>query len=251
MSGKQIPRYVGPEKSHKKDKMSKAEIKNRFDEETASSYSQRNPAWLPEFDFSFSLIQKTVKRFLPREARLLDLGAGTGNLSRTVFEACPDAAIDLLDFSENMLNEAPTVLQDFTGRFKIIKADIFKARLEKGAYDGVVSSFAIHHGRTGHIYADLYKNIYHWLKAPGIFICCDVIAGGNAELSELNERGWRDFLKEQGFESGEVEKILNNYHREDSPLSLKHHLDLLCDAGFNTADILWKKYNFGIYLGIK
>jgi len=251
MKDKKIPRYVGPEKSDKKNKMSKTEIKNRFDSETASSYSQRNPAWLPEFSFSFSLIQKTVKRFIPSGARLLDLGAGTGNLSRTVFEACPDITIDLLDFSENMLNEAPNVLKGFTGRYNIIKDDIFTARFENCVYDGVISSFAIHHGRTKTIYGNLYKNIYNWLKTPGMFICCDVIAGDDAELSELNEHGWREFLKERGFAAGEVEKILNNYHREDSPLSLKNHIELLSAARFNTADILWKKYNFGIYLGIK
>ena len=48
-----------------------------------------------------------------------------------------------------------------------------------------------------------------------------------------------------------LEKILNNYHREDSPVSVKTHLDSLAGAGFTAADILWKEYNWGVYTGVK
>jgi len=251
MIKKYIPKYIGPEKSNKQNKMTNDEIKNRFDNETASLYSQRDPSWLPEFNFSFSLIQKTIKSFINNNSIVADLGAGTGNLSRTIFEAYPDIKIDLIDFSENMLSEVKNVLSKFEGKYKTITADIFKYKLDNNSYNVVVSSFAIHHAREDTVYKQLYQNIYNSLTTPGIFICCDVIEGGNNYLSSLNEKEWSTFLTNQGFEKDKIEQILNNYHREDSPLSMNNHLKLLSDVGFKSVDVLWKKFNFGIYVGIK
>ncbi len=246
-----IPKYVGPEKSNKQNQMTKDEIKNRFDSETASLYSQRAPSWLPEVDFSFSLIQKTLEPFLTKNSRIADLGAGTGNLSRTIFEAYPNVKIDLIDFSENMLSEVKNVLSKFKGKYKTITEDIFKYKLKCNTYNAVVSSFAIHHAREEKVYKNLYQNIFNSLTDSGIFICCDVIEGDNDYLSSLNEKDWSTFLSNQGFEKDEIGKILDGYHREDSPIPMNNHFNLLKDVGFKSVDVLWKKYNFGIYVGIK
>jgi tRNA (cmo5U34)-methyltransferase len=251
MKNRNIPKYIGPEKSNTSNKMTKDEIKNRFNNETASLYSQRDPSWLPEFNFSFTLIQKVIKNYINKNSKIADLGAGTGNLSRTILEAYPDVQIDLIDFSENMLNEVINVLSEFKGKYKTITADIFNYELNNSTYNAIISSFAIHHARGENIYEKIYKNIYNALTETGIFICCDVIEGGNKDLSSINEADWSIFLENQGFEKDKIDQILSNYHREDSPLSLGNHLKLLKDVGFKTVDVLWKKYNFGIYLGIK
>lgn len=246
-----IPKYIGPQKSNKSNKMTKDEIKHRFDNETASLYSQRDPSWLPEFTFSFSLVQRAIRPFINKNSIVADLGAGTGNLSRTILEAYPDIRIELFDFSTNMLREVKHVLSEFEGKYKTIIADIFNYTLFDNMYSAVVSSFAIHHARDDNTYKKVYENIYNALTEPGIFICCDVISGDNSFLSSLNEEDWSNFLKDQGFDKDKTDQILNNYYREDSPISMKNHLKLLLEAGFQNVDVVWKKYNFGIYAGIK
>lgn len=248
---KNIPKYIGPEISRTSKKMTKQEIKDRFDKESAELYSQRKPAWLPEFDFAFSLIAQAIKPCMKPKAKIIDLGAGTGNLSRIIFEKYKDLRITLVDFSENMLKQVPNVLKDFSGTYEIARGDIFKIDFNKNAYNAVISSFAIHHGRGINTYKKLYMNIFRWLKKGGIFICCDVINGDNKNLSELNERCWALFLKNQDFTNSNIDKILNNYHREDTPLSINQHIKILNEIGFKSADVLWKKYNFGINIGIK
>lgn len=245
-----IPKYIGPEISDSKTKMTREEIKTRFDMETASLYSQRNPLWLPDFEYSFALIARAIQPYMPAHAMVLDLGAGTGNLSRTVLEAYNDCRITLVDFSDNMLSEVPHVLSAFKGQYNIQVNDFFTMDYPEKQYNCVISSFAIHHGRSQDIYKHLYQNIYHCLAAPGAFICCDVIEGDNKGLTELNEEGWRNFLK-NNFSDKEIVQILSNYHHEDSPLPLRKHLELLIQTGFSTADVLWKQYNFGIYMAIK
>ncbi len=251
MQDKRIPKYTGPDSLSRKSLMSRDEIKARFDGETASLYSQRDPAWLPEFKYSFGLIGKIALPFIAANNRVLDMGAGTGNLSRTILDASEDARLVLMDFSKNMLDEAPNVLARYKGRFETIEADFMSCQLGTEEYGAVVSSFAIHHCRGTKEYESLYAKIFASLSYPGIFINCDVVAGDTPHLSEFNEHGWIAFLREQGFGENEITKIMSNYHVEDSPESLRTHMELLVKAGFTGADVIWKKANFAVYAGIK
>lgn len=248
---KGLPRYVGPEVSADGRKMTQEEIKARFDAESAAVYSRgRGLPWLPEHAAVMDLLVETLRAYLPARARVLDLGAGTGNLARRILRAFPDAHVTLVDFSPNMLGEAPRVLKGFRGRYETVLADFWQAQFPAAAYDAVVSSFALHHGRGAEVYGDLYCKIHGWLKTPGIFLCCDVVEGDAPELARLNEAGWRGFLQRRRFAAKDIERIFSNYRREDSPVSLRQHLALLERAGFSAADVVWKRFNFAVYVGM-
>jgi tRNA (cmo5U34)-methyltransferase len=250
MSDNQLPRYIGPETRSRTDKMTNEEIKQRFDRESADCYSRRQPAWFMEVEYVFGLVPDLVRPFARPGTTILDLGAGTGNLTRTVMEKIEGIAAVLLDFSPNMLSAAATVLKEFAGRFRTVEGDFAAADLGRGQYAAVVSSFAIHHLRAEADYLALYRKIRAALTAPGIFVCCDVVAGGNEALTERNEREWAAHLAAQGFSGDDISRLLSNHHREDSPLALGTHLRLLREAGFDTADVIWKKANFAVYVGI-
>jgi ubiquinone/menaquinone biosynthesis C-methylase UbiE len=213
-----IPRYAGPDTSKRSEKMTRGEIRDRFDAEVASRYSQRKPVWLMDFESIFSLVPALVGPFIEEGDTVLDLGAGTGNLSRTILEGIKGARMTLMDFSRNMLSEVDGVLADFPGRYETIASDFLEHDLGDGAYAAVVSSFAIHHCRGEEEYLGLYRKIFKSIGKRGLFVCCDVVAGGNRLLSDLNEDAWAAFMKEQGFA---------------------------------TADVAWKKANFAVYVGVK
>ncbi|MBN1899670.1 MAG: methyltransferase domain-containing protein [Spirochaetes bacterium] len=245
-----MPKYIGPDTVNRKKKMSREEIRERFNSETADLYSQKKPLWFPEFEYVFSLVLRTLKDHIPGKARILDLGAGTGNLARTVLEHYPDAFLTLVDFSDNMLKAAPRVLSGFKGKYEIKIADFFELEMPAKSLNCVVSSFAIHHGRGEKVYRKLYKNIYRWLGPGGIFACCDVVDGDSKHYAVINEEGWKEFLRKD-FSEEDITRILSNYYVEDSPLSLRKHMELLKACGFSSVDVLWKKYNFGLYSAIK
>jgi tRNA (cmo5U34)-methyltransferase len=251
MPGQTLPRYIGPDVSADGRKMTQEEIKARFDAEAAAVYSHRRGLpWLPEHGTVMGLLVETLQAYLPPRARVLDLGAGTGNLARRILRAFPDGHVTLVDFSPNMLGEVPHVLRAFRGHYETVLADLWQGQFPKAAYDAVVSSFALHHGRGAAMYGDLYCKIYGWLKTPSVFLCCDVVEGDAPELAQSNEAGWRGFLQRK-FAAADVERIFSNYRREDSPLSLRQHLALLERAGFSAADVLWKRFNFAVYVGVK
>mgnify|MGYP000886992318 CR=1 FL=1 len=245
------PRYVGLEHAGRVEKLSREEIRDRFGRETASAYSQRDLIWMPEFRQMIGMIPELLRSRLPAHAIILDLGAGTGNLSRTVLEALPEVKIALMDFSENMLSEVPNVLTDFPGRYEILRDDFIEADFGVERYAAVISSFAIHHCRGEAEYSRLYGRLFKALQPGGIFVCCDVVAGADEVLTQLNEDGWRSLLRNENLSEKDIERILANYHIEDSPLDLGSHLRLLKEAGFSIVDVVWKRINFAVYTAIR
>jgi tRNA (cmo5U34)-methyltransferase len=249
---KVIPKYVGPDISLIDRKMTQDEIRLRFNAEVAAAYSQRKPVWLPEYDRALALVAGVLEPYLAskKSVSILDLGAGTGNLSRRVLRAFKNSRITLVDFSQNMLSEVPNVLVAFPGRYETQQADFWEMDFPAERFDAVISSFALHHGRGEAVYQELYKKINRWLKTPGVFVCCDVVEGDTPELAALNLTCWRRYLTGK-ISQADVERMFSNYRREDSPISIRKHLSSLGEAGFAKADVLWKRFNFAVYAGVK
>ncbi len=243
-----IPKYDSPREGRV---LTREEVKARFDHETAAVYSQDSPIYLPDFAAAFALVIKSVTSHLPAAPRFLDLGAGTGNLSRRMLEAVENSHGTLLDFSPNMLAGTSTVLASYQGRYDTICADFFSAEFAAQQFDVVISSFALHHARGDEEYLQVYRHIHRWLKPGGVFTCCDVVSGDTPHWTALNEQGWQGYLRAVDFPEEQIERIFASYYVEDTPISLSRHLALLHEAGFTHTDVLWKQYNFAVYCAQK
>jgi len=66
----------------------------------------------------------------------------------------------------------------------------------------------------------------------------------------MNLASWYDFITQQ-LPKNVNDHFIDGACREDSPLPLQQHFQLLAAAGFSTIDTLWKKQIFGIYISIK
>lgn len=234
------------------EKVSTAEVKATFDGVNTAVYGDRVRSWLPDYDEVNESMLAAMQPFVPTQAKILDLGAGTGRFTKQVLDRFLDAHVTMVDFSDHMLAETGRAMAEYNGRFTTLTADIFSDSLdfEPASFDCIISTFAIHHGRSIDLYANLYQKIYRWLKPNSCFLCCDHVAGGNDYLTAMNLASWYDFITPQLPENVN-DYFIDNACREDSPLPLQQHFQLLTTAGFSTIDTLWKKQIFGIYMSIK
>ena len=245
----EIARYLN---LAEQSKYSYQDIKARFEAEQATTYGENMAKWIPDFHYAHQLLLESIAIHLPVNAQGIELGAGSGRISKMMLETFPDMNLTLVDISANMLGAAEKQLQTYPERCQFIVQDIFDASLEfpAGSTDCVVSVFAICHAQGVEVYDQLYGRIYDWLKPGGYFVCYDHVRGDTFQWTALNALGWHRLLSATQTAEQARDGIVSTY-QEDSPLSLSQHMKLLLANGFSAVDVLYKRDIFAIYAGIK
>jgi tRNA (cmo5U34)-methyltransferase len=167
--------------------------------------------------------------------RVLDIGSGDGRLLHLVKLARPEAPAVALDFSPAMLER---LSQRFGGdaSVEIVRHDLENALPALGAFDAVVSSFAIHH-LPHERKRSLYEEIFGLLRAGGVFCNLEHVA---SPTTALHHR----FLAALGM-APEDEDPSNKL------LDVETQLRWLREIGFVDVDCHWKWLELGLLCGVK
>ena len=173
-------------------------------------------------------VPKTVKR-------ILDLGTGDGRLLGLLKIERPSVECVAVDFSPSMLEAAKTRFQN-DSTVEIIEHDLDENLPEKGTFDAVVSSFAIHH-LSHNRKRSLYVEIYNILQPGGIFCNLEHVASPTARLHEK-------FLKSIGMTRQE-DDVSNKL------LDVETQLKWLRNIGFYDVDCYWKWLELALLIGLK
>ena len=178
--------------------------------------------------------EATLLEFLPAAPkRILDLGSGGGRLLALVKAARPHAEYVALDFSPTMLQ---TLRELFAAEknVSIVAHDLDQALPAMGAFDAVVSSFAIHHLEHPRKQA-LYKEIFAALAPGGVFCNLEHVSSPSARLHA-------EFLKAISFEDEDPSNKL---------LDLETQLGWLREIGFIDVDCHWKWRELTLMVGVR
>ncbi len=168
--------------------------------------------------------------------RVLDLGTGDGRLLALLRIDRPEFEGVGIDFSEAML-EAATRRFAADKRIKILNHDMNQPLPSSlGAFDAVVSSFAIHHCPDGRK-RELYREIFEYLSPGGIFCNLEHVASPTPTLH-------RAFLDTMGL-TPETED------RSNKLLDVETQLRWLREIGFIEVDCYWKWLELALLMGSK
>ncbi len=228
-------------------------MKNRFDtikehfERMAGEFDRNFVRFAPHYEDAIAAMVSAIPFRPGRRISVLDIGCGTGNITKAVLKKYPGASVTCIDLSANMIAMAKAKLK----KYKSIGYNVCDIRDFKFTqkYDTVVSSLVMHHVEGGDKNT-VYRKIYNGLVKGGVFYNVDITLGSNKYLQDMYMTKWMEFLR-SGCTPSEIKRIRKNHKREDRPAKLMDELKSLALAGFKDIDVLCKWYYFSVYGGIK
>jgi tRNA (cmo5U34)-methyltransferase len=200
-------------------------VLNRWREpDWARQYLERRQS-IPHRGEGYSAVLELLEEPGDPPSRVLDLGTGDGYTLGRVLAAHPTAVGVGLDFSAEMLERARAT---FGGdrRVEIVEHDLDQSLpTTLGAFDLIVSSFAIHHCVPERQRA-LYGEVFELLVAGGRFVNLEHVASPTPALHD-------EFLA-----------LLGVAPEDDDPsnklVAVGTQLGWLRDIGFVDVDCFWK-----------
>ena len=158
---------------------------------------------------------------------ILDLGCGTGLELQEYYKLNSSAKVTGIDLSEGMLTE---LQRKFVGKdITLILGSYFDVPLGENVFDAAVSVESLHHF-TKEEKVGLYSKLHIALKDDGYFILTDYFS-----LSDDEERMHRNNLIALKTEQGITD---DEFYHYDTPLTMKHEIEALVEAGFSSVEAL-------------
>jgi len=224
-------------------------VKNHFEEE-AREFDQIILKLIPHYHEMLDGMISSIAYSESDAINIIDLGCGTGMISKLLKEKFPDSIITCFDLSENMIEMSKIKLSKFSG-IEYIVDDLRDFDFKEDNYNVVISSLALHHLETDEDKKQFYKTIYKGLKPGGVFLNADIVIGSNDFIQQIFMQKWISFMRQHISDDEIMNKWLPKYYEEDRPASLTDHIAWLTQIGFTGIDIIWKYYNFAVYTGRK
>lgn len=166
---------------------------------------------------------------LPKEseAKILDLGCGTGLELEDYFALNPDADVTGIDLCRPMLDALKEKFPE--KKLRLICASYFDEPIEKEYFDGAVSVESLHHFTKAQK-IPLYKKLCEGLKKGAAFILTDYFAD-HQEREDYFQRELIRLKKEQGIED-------DAFYHCDTPLTVQNETEALLQGGFAKVEVL-------------
>lgn len=221
-------------------------VKTHFESE-AKEFDQIILRLIPYYPEMVDGLVSAIPHLRSKELNIIDLGCGTGTISKKIKTLFPYAKITCLDLADNMIEMAKVKLSGYSG-IRYQTGD-FRSYEFDDDYDVAVSSLALHHLVTDREKRGFYKKIYNNLKPGGVFLNADVVLGSSGHLQGMYMEKWKGFMMRHVPEDEIENKWLPQYREEDRPARLMDHIAWLSEIGFLEVDVIWKYYNFSVYCG--
>ncbi|WP_428963553.1 class I SAM-dependent methyltransferase [Micromonospora fluostatini] len=257
----------------------------------ATGYDQARRRLVPCFDDFYRTAVQVAEPPLAealaagRVPRVLDLGAGTGLLSRLVAATVPDVRLTLLDAAPAMLAVAGEHLAAAGVPHRRVVADLNDPLPAPepdrpggdqaadgsgggdpappaggsggdaappaggpGGYDAVVSALAIHHlDDAGK--RELYRRVRGVLRPGGVFVNAEQVAGPTPALDRRYHEVWLRQITALGSDAAEI-AAAEERMAYDRPAPVGDQCRWLAEAGFVDVDCHFKAWRFAVFGGV-
>jgi tRNA (cmo5U34)-methyltransferase len=220
---------------------------------------------IPMAKEQLDVMTRVIRTFRqPEPRRWLDLGCGSGPLSRKLLHDFPLSRGIMLDYSEPMLQNAQSKLQKLKveDRVKLVQADLsrsdWKSSVEmSSSFDVVVSGFAIHH-LSDERKKEVYQEVHDILSPGGVFLNLEHVASPDPVVERIFDGAFVDSMYQhyQGQKSEEecqaaVEYDLSVDEEANILTPVETQCDWLRNIGYDHVDCYFKFFILALFGGVK
>jgi tRNA (cmo5U34)-methyltransferase len=172
-----------------------------------------------------------------KSQRILELGSGSGHLTRRIRKAFPDAEIYAIDLSREMLIKCQETTDP--SRLQLLRMDFENLSFAPDFFDLVVSSISIHH--IDHpAKQKLFRQVFQCLRPGGVLAYSDQFAGDTDEIYRKHMEAWKKEAAALGASAQEWAAWMQHQEDHDHHASLRDQLAWLQKAGFAGIDCVWR-----------
>ena len=211
------------------------------------SYDSQRGKLIPSLAELYTAAAEIVRVSVPNnlDSSVLDLGAGTGLLAKSVRASIPLCQLVLIDHSPEMLNKArERFRKDSLVSYVISDFSSFE---DTDKYDAVVSALAIHHLEDQDKKA-LFARIKNSLRHGGVFVNVEQVCAPRDDAEQLYDNMHAVHVQRAGTTNQEW-MAARERMKYDKPASLYSQLKWLEEVGFHSVDCLYKNFRFATIVG--
>jgi len=133
------------------------------------------------------------------------------------------------------------------GRITTVHGNFERAVLPR--CDVVTASFALHHIRTDHRKASMYKRAFAALRRGGLLVSADCCLASSDRVQAAHRSAWIAHLR-QAYSRKKAEGFLRAWAKEDVYFTLARETELLEAAGFEV-EVAWRRDSFAVIVAIR
>lgn len=186
---------------------------------------------------------------------ILEAGIGTGITTLRILNASPRIEVYGIDNEPKTLDQAKTVLNDFSDRLFLSEADILEALKAQpsDSLDGFVSAYLIHNLPPPYR-ATLFPEISRVVKKGGMYINADKYALDNeAEHQQTLHAQLEAFCVYDEMGRPDVKEEWTKHYLEDETIKFKEseQIELLTNTGFTEIERIFREGMDAIFVARK
>ena len=197
-------------------------------------------------------MQWAIMHYLPNAlnpVNILEMGCGTGNLTKLIIKQYPNATIHIVDISEKMIESCKNELINqnnikyYCNDFRDLDSNIPNCDL-------VLSSISIHHINDNEK-KSLFKRLHEKLTANGVFCYSDQFSSFENEIYRKNISQWKNESMQNGSSQAEWEMWMKHQDNHDYHTPLGEQTKWLKEAGFRNAECVWRHLLWSVLIAMR
>ncbi len=194
--------------------------------------------FVPAYEQMLGEVVDALREHLPKDdARIVDLGAGTGGLSGWIAERMPAVRLLLLDADAQMLVRAEERMRPFADRVEL-RHGFFSDALP--SVDAAVASLSLHHVHDREGKVAVYANVHRALPAGGVLVIADATIPADPSLRDPLRKRWASHLIANGDTDEQARARFTQWDLEDRFFGVDEELVMLREGGFASVDVRFR-----------